>query len=137
MDRAPAGAPQAGGKPAGPRHPLGDYYLLALIVIVTLTSIVPAMVIAGFIEAEPPSRGVATLIAAAGGILAGAIGAPRLFSWKAILVATVYNVALLWATMAYLSVHMLVLDIELAVPLLVAALPAAALYFLLSRKRGA
>ncbi len=120
---------------AGPSKKLfGDYYLLAVLVIIMLTAIVPALAVTGFLSSATLSREVGTLIALVGGAVAGAIASPRAnFSWKGIIVGIVYGVGTLWATILYTQARSSILKIEIAVPLLIGAIPAVIVYLILSR----
>jgi nucleoside permease NupC len=118
------------------KNPFGYYCFLLVIVVVALTSIVPALMMAGFMGKNLiPSARVATLIALAGGAVAGAFSHPRrLISWRGIIVGIVYNLAALWALLLYASWgRSALLSFELAFPLVVALLPAAGIYYLLSK----
>jgi hypothetical protein len=115
---------------------LGYYCFLFVIVVITLTSIVPALMMAGFLgKSLIPSPRVATLIALAGGAVAGAFSHPRrLISGRGMIVGIVYNLAALWALLLYTRWgRMALLTFELVFPLVVALLPAAGIYYLLSK----
>jgi hypothetical protein len=121
------------------KNPLRYYCFLFVIVVIALTSIVPALMMAGFLgKSLIPSLRVATLIALGGGAVAGAFSHPkRLISWRGIIVGIVYNLAALWALRLYASApwgsRSALLTFEVAFPLVVALLPAAGIYYLLSK----
>lgn len=119
------------------KNPLGKNYLLIVIVIVTLSSIIPALMITGFIEKIIiPGYEVATIIAIGGGILAGAfITTHRIFTIKGMLLGLIFNLGVLWATILYTQVRTSILRIEIVVPLILGSLPAIMVYFVFFKKK--
>ncbi len=118
------------------RNPFGYYCFLFVVIIIALTSVVPAFMMAGFLgQSLMLSSRVASLIALGGGALAGVFSHPRrLVSWRGLIVGIVYNLAALWAMILYASWgRSALLSFEVIFPLVVALLPAAGVYYLLSR----
>lgn len=123
------------------KNPFGYYCFLFVVVVIALTSVVPALMMAGFLGERlvlPPL--VATLVALGGGAIAGALSHPRrLVSWQGLIVGVVYNMAALWALRLYSSPAWggseALLSFEVIFPLVVALLPAVGVYYLLLRIR--
>jgi hypothetical protein len=125
----------------GLKNPFGYYCFLFVVVVTALTSVVPALMMAGFLgKGLVLAPRVATLIALGGGAVAGAFSHPRrLVSWQGLIVGIVYNLAALWALHLYSSPawggSKALLSFEVLFPLVVALLPAVGVYYLLSRIR--
>jgi hypothetical protein len=108
------------------------YYWLIPIVIISTTVITPALIISGFLANVKLSQEIATIMALIGGIVAGALVEPKKLSWKGALVGAAYGVSTLWATILYTQARTFILKIELALPLLIGAIPAVVVFALLT-----
>lgn len=123
------------------KNPLGYYCFLFVVVVIALTSLVPALMMAGLMgKSLTLSPRVATLIALGGGAVAGVLSHPkRLISWRGLIVGVVYNLAALWALHLYSSPawggSRALLSFEVMFPLVLALVPAVGVYYLLSRIR--
>ena len=121
-------------KSGSSRNLLGVNLPLAAIVIFTLTAIVPALIVTGFMPIENFSQETGTVIALVGGAVAGIIASPsRRSFWKGMLIGGVYGVSTLWATILYTQARTSILRIEIAIPLVLGMIPAFCVYFVLSK----
>ncbi len=121
-------------RPERPRNLFGDRFLLAVLVIISLTTVVPSLMVTGFFPGATLTREAGTLIALVGGAVAGAIANPKVrFSPKGMLVGLVYGLGTLWATIFYTQARTSIIKIELIIPLALGLIPAFAVYYLLSR----
>jgi hypothetical protein len=123
-----------GTKPERSANLLGNYFLLAVLVIISLTAIVPALMVTGFLPGATLTREAGTLIALVGGAAAGAVANPKArFSPKGMMVGIAYGLGSLWATIFYTQARTSIIKIELIIPLALGFIPAFAVYYLLSR----
>jgi len=106
-------------------------FIVAL-VIITLTTIVPALMITGFFGEIALSRDTATIIALVGGAVAGAIADSKQ-RLRGVLVGITFGVATLWSGILYFQARGSIIKIEMVIPLLGGLIPAAAVYYVLSR----
>jgi hypothetical protein len=111
----------------------------AAVVIVTLTSIFPALMLAGFFPKINiiSSPVIGLIVALIGGAVAGGLFAhtTRIARWKGVLMGVVLNIGTLGATILYVQNRSKVFSIEIAIPLALGSLPALALYFVMGRRK--
>jgi hypothetical protein len=107
------------------------------IVIITLTSVIPALTLAGFFPKVILSQEITAVIAAIGGAVAGALVARQNAYpyWKGVLIGIVLNLGVLWTTTVYVQARTSLFKIEIVIPLLLGSLPALLLYVLLIGKK--
>jgi hypothetical protein len=119
------------------KNPLGKNNLLIVIIVVALSAIIPGLIITGFIGINLFSDYVIpTVIAALGGILAGAfITNSNIFTFKGMLLGFLYNIGVLWATILYTQMRTSIFKIEIAVPILLGGIPAIVVYLIYFRKK--
>ena len=112
----------------------GHYYTIVVLTIFALSAVMPALIISGFLPRLSLTPDVASVIAFVGGAVAGALSsADRIFSWKGMIVGIVYSLSTLWATIFYTQARTSIFRIEIAIPLILAGIPAGIVYLLLSR----
>jgi hypothetical protein len=118
-------------------NPLGKNNLLIVIIIVALSAIIPGLMITGFVGINLFSNyEIPTIIAALGGILAGAfITNSKIFTFKGMLLGFLYNIGVLWATILYTQMRTTIIKIEIVVPILLGGLPAIIVYLIFFRKK--
>ncbi len=114
---------------------LDKYHPVAVIAIFSLTAVIPALAILGFLSPiTPPANDTATVLALVGGAIGGAIANPfQSFSWRGAVTGMVYGVSTLWATIAYTQARTSIFKFEIVIPLALGAIPAFGVYFLLTR----
>jgi hypothetical protein len=121
-------------KPERPTNLFGNYFLPAVLVIIGLTTVAPALMVTGFLPGATLTREAGTLIALVGGAVAGAIANPKArLSPKGMMVGAVYGLGTLWATILYTQARTSIIKIELIIPLGLGIIPAFAVYYVLSQ----
>jgi hypothetical protein len=117
------------------QSPFGKHVLAAACGVIFFTSIIPAMMEAGFYNNIFPTRAAATVVAVIGGAIAGIIAYPSSKSYvKGILIGILWGLGVLWTTIIYMQGKDWVLSNEFMLPLMIGSLPAWGLYRLLFHK---
>ncbi len=106
------------------------------IVVLTLSAVVPALLVSGFVPELSIAPLYASIAAGVGGVIAGFIVIDRNMQrpWAAPLCGALVGLGALWVTIFYASFRDRIFSLELGVVAIVGAIPGLILFVLLTRR---